>query len=114
MADCKLCGDKEIKTERGRFYNGKSHTATHHPARRRSRHRSPRANGVPSATVRMGIGANGSAGFDADGTYYPFEILMFNQYLGDTDRQKIEGYLAWKWGLQTSLPVGHPYKSAAP
>ena len=29
-------------------------------------------------------------------------------------RQKIEGYLAWKWGLQANLPVGHPYKSAAP
>jgi len=72
------------------------------------------ANGIPSATVRMGIGANGASGFDIDGTYYPFEILMFNQYLGNTDRQKVEGYLAWKWGLQTSLPIGHPYKSAAP
>jgi hypothetical protein len=62
----------------------------------------------------MGIGANGASGFDIDGTYYPFEILMFNQYLDNTDRQKIEGYLAWKWGLQASLPIGHPYKSAAP
>ena len=69
---------------------------------------------TPSATVRMGIGANGASGFDIDGIYYPFEILMYNQYLGDTDRQKIEGYLAWKWGLQASLPIGHPYKSAAP
>ena len=31
-----------------------------------------------------------------------------------SNRQLIEGYLAWKWGLQASLPVGHPYKSAAP
>ena len=30
------------------------------------------------------------------------------------DRQKLEGYLAWKWGLQASLPSDHPYKSAAP
>jgi len=29
-------------------------------------------------------------------------------------RQKIEGYLAWKWGIQNQLPVGHPYKDAAP
>ena len=72
------------------------------------------ASDIPSATVRMGIGANGASGFDIDGTYYPFEILMYNQYLDITDRQKIEGYLAWKWGLQASLPVGHPYKSAAP
>jgi hypothetical protein len=26
----------------------------------------------------------------------------------------IEGYLAWKWGLQSNLPDNHPFKSAAP
>jgi hypothetical protein len=31
-----------------------------------------------------------------------------------TDRQKIEGYLAWKWGIQASLPAAHPYRNAAP
>lgn len=66
------------------------------------------ANGIPSATVRMGIGANGAATFDVDGTYYPFEIIMFNQYLGDTDRRNVEGYLAQKWGLTANLPAGHP------
>ena len=29
-------------------------------------------------------------------------------------RQKIEGYLAWKWGLQSKLPSDHPYKNRAP
>jgi hypothetical protein len=29
-------------------------------------------------------------------------------------RQKLQGYLAWKWALQASLPSDHPYKSAAP
>ena len=28
--------------------------------------------------------------------------------------QLMEGYLAWKWGVQGSLPANHPYKSAAP
>lgn len=42
------------------------------------------------------------------------EIIVYNTVLGTTDRQKIEGYLAWKWGLQGNLPVGHPYYSAAP
>lgn len=28
--------------------------------------------------------------------------------------QRLEGYLAWKWGLQANLPSNHPYKSAAP
>jgi hypothetical protein len=27
---------------------------------------------------------------------------------------KAEGYLAHKWGLTSSLPVSHPYKSVAP
>jgi hypothetical protein len=27
---------------------------------------------------------------------------------------KIEGYLAWKWGLQANLPSGHAYENAAP
>ena len=28
--------------------------------------------------------------------------------------RRIEGYLAWKWGLQANLPVGHPYEIAYP
>jgi len=67
-------------------------------------------NSIPAATVHMGIGANGSSGFDIDGTYYPFEILIFNSYLGTTDRQNVEGYLAQKWGLTSSLSTitSHP------
>lgn len=29
-------------------------------------------------------------------------------------QQKVEGYLAWKWGTQASLPSGHPYELGAP
>jgi len=43
-----------------------------------------------------------------------FEVVQYNSDLGQTSRQKIEGYLAWKWGLQANLPANHPYKSAAP
>ena len=42
------------------------------------------------------------------------EVLIYNVALSDTDRQRIEGYLAWKWGLTSGLPADHPYKSAAP
>jgi len=31
-----------------------------------------------------------------------------------SDRQKLEGYLAHKWGLTASLPSDHPYKAAPP
>jgi len=42
------------------------------------------------------------------------EILVFNTSHTDTQRQIIEGYLSWKWGLQSNLPDNHPFKSAAP
>jgi len=42
------------------------------------------------------------------------EFLIYNTVLNTTQRQKIEGYLAWKWGLQSTLPAGHPFKTAAP
>jgi hypothetical protein len=29
-------------------------------------------------------------------------------------RQKLEGYLAWKWGLEGDLPDEHPYKTVPP
>ena len=42
------------------------------------------------------------------------EVIIFNTSLTTTKRQQVEGYLAWKWGLQTSLPSAHPYYGAAP
>jgi len=42
------------------------------------------------------------------------EVLIFTTSISTNDRQLIEGYLAWKWGLQTSLPANHPYFSAYP
>jgi hypothetical protein len=41
------------------------------------------------------------------------EIVICRTFDQDTI-DIIEGCLAWKWGLESSLPVGHPYKSAAP
>ena len=61
-----------------------------------------------------GLGVNTNTGdYFALNGYYG-EVMYFNVQLSDTNRQKIEGYLAWKWGLQASLPVGHPYALAAP
>ena len=31
-----------------------------------------------------------------------------------SDREKIEGYLAHKWGIESKLPAGHTYKTSAP
>jgi hypothetical protein len=39
------------------------------------------------------------------------EVLVYSSILSTTDRQSIEGYLAWKWGFNSSLPPSHPYYS---
>jgi hypothetical protein len=46
------------------------------------------------------------------------EILLYSASLSTTERQQVEGYLAWKWGIQgggtapvVSLPTAHPYSS---
>ena len=42
------------------------------------------------------------------------EVVLTSSTLSTSDRQLLEGYLAWKWGLQGNLPSDHPYKNAAP
>jgi hypothetical protein len=42
---------------------------------------------------------------------YVFETVVFNSAVSTTNRQKLEGYLAWKWGFNASLPANHPYYS---
>ena len=42
------------------------------------------------------------------------EMMVFNGVVTTTQRQQIEGYLAWKWGLQANLPAGHPYINGPP
>ena len=42
------------------------------------------------------------------------EFIAFNRVLTATERQEIEGYLAHKWGLSTTLPDGHIGKANPP
>ena len=42
------------------------------------------------------------------------EIILSTTALSDSTRQKVEGYLAHKWGLTANLPADHPYKTAIP
>lgn len=55
---------------------------------------------------QFNVGANTSS--DTQGATYG-DIMVYQGELTATHRQKIEGYLAWKYGLQTSLPATHPY-----
>jgi hypothetical protein len=41
-------------------------------------------------------------------------IVQFNSNLVPADRQRVEGILAWQYGIQSVLPANHPFKNAAP
>lgn len=79
--------------------------------------------------------ASTAGGFSSTGTRYPtftrgigyrfttaatywngqvWEIVLATSALSLSNIERIEGYLAHKWGLTGSLPAGHPYKSVAP
>jgi hypothetical protein len=46
----------------------------------------------------------------ADSPFYGYisEIIVYNSSLSTSQRQQVEAYLAWKWGLVSSLPASHP------
>ena len=70
---------------------------------------------VPAALVDGAVGLGNRFLGTAFGPVGDMSELVFvSGTLSDTDRQKLEGYLAWKWGLETNLPADHPYKSAPP
>lgn len=64
---------------------------------------------VISATINLGFATN-SYGHNG----YMGEVIVVNGTPSLSDIQKIQGYLAHKWGLTAILPADHPYKSAAP
>jgi hypothetical protein len=71
-----------------------------------------------SSTVRGGLSLNDST-LDwaiSGGAFLGNvgELIAYSTPLTTLQRQAVEGYLAWKWGTQDSLPIGHPYKSAPP
>lgn len=41
-------------------------------------------------------------------------IAQYNQVLSTADRQKVEGILAWTYGIQNILPASHPYVNSRP
>ena len=58
------------------------------------------------------IGKNNSGGDFFKG--YVHEVLVYTRPISKQGRQTIEGYLAWKWGLQANLHPRHPYRLVAP
>jgi hypothetical protein len=75
---------------------------------------------INGSLVAGGIGSTtGLSGWNGAslGKHYQgvvYEMLIFNPSLSDDRRQKIEGYLAHKWGLANNLPTNQPFKTSAP
>jgi hypothetical protein len=42
------------------------------------------------------------------------ELLIYDTTLSSDDTEKVEGYLAYKWGYASLLPLTHPYKDEPP
>jgi len=67
-----------------------------------------------TTVVTAPIFINGRAGTSTNSySSYIAEVIIFNTALSLSNRQLIEGYLAQKWGFQSSLPSGHPYYTAS-
>ena len=67
--------------------------------------------GSDGNTTNLISWVGGSIGRDR-GNFYTgniYEMLVYKPSLTTAQRQLIEGYLAWKWGVNTQLPISHPY-----
>ena len=47
-------------------------------------------------------------------TGYVYEVINYNGNLFTIARRVIEGYLAWKWSIQSLLPASHPFYTRPP
>jgi len=57
----------------------------------------------------LNIGGN----FNEDQSLNGF-IAELVAFANPTNQEIMEGYLAWKWGMESQLPIGHPYKNFPP
>ena len=57
---------------------------------------------------------NATIGAEVERSFYSsvrmYEVIIYNTTSTTTQRQQIEGYLAWKWGVQSTIPTTHPFK----
>jgi hypothetical protein len=70
------------------------------------------SNAIPGSATTMYIGANTTTGSTPIMNFG--ELVVYNQYFEKSERQLLEGYLAWKWALQGTLPPNHPFSKISP
>jgi len=61
--------------------------------------------------AQVGLANSGFGDFKHEGPMGEFVLTKDNS---TATLQRLEGYLAWKWGAQANLPVTHPYALEAP
>ena len=67
--------------------------------------------GTNSSGLTIGSYNNSSSYTTYNANFYLAEAIVYTSALSQTQYQQVEGYLAQKWGLTTSLPAGHPGKT---
>ena len=65
-----------------------------------------------TALTLLRLGAGGAP--TSDGFAGSIAEVVLVHSVDTTLRQRIEGYMLWRRGLQSLLPSGHPYESAPP
>lgn len=68
------------------------------------------ANATETTHVSFTLGDNSNQNL----TINFYEFIFLAQEVDTSTNQKIEGYLAWKWGLEDNLDAAHPYKTHPP
>jgi hypothetical protein len=66
------------------------------------------------AASEIQIGYRPPAGGVIFGVFNISEMIWYSSNITNFQRQQVEGYLAWKWGLQANLPISHPFKNSVP
>lgn len=68
---------------------------------------------IDTATVNLQVGWDSYSG-DSYVAGTISECLLFTSPVSPANKRAIEGYLAWKWGLKSSLVSTHPYSQLTP
>jgi hypothetical protein len=68
----------------------------------------------PAFVVKLWVGPAADLQGDLRGHVQKRRLVLADGTETTTERQKIEGYEAHKWGLTGNLDAGHPYKNSAP
>lgn len=65
-----------------------------------------------STDLIIGAKNSGSLANMFDG--YIAEVILFSGEVTTAERQRVEGYLSWKFGVEGNLPLDHPYRLYKP